>query len=201
MNRPGALAALLGVLLLSIDPAFAASAPLRFAESELEPMVFEQLDGWAAEDHLAALSAFRSSCVAVRRRAERRAAGRTRQAPKPIEESLSAACEMAAELGGNVGRLSARRFFEVAFRPVRISRLGERDGFLTGYYEPEVEGRRKPGDGFTIPMYRQPAELVAGAVKRRSRACTDFPTAARSAAASARNWSSITTAPPSRTAC
>ena len=66
MNRHAALAALLGVLLLSIDPAFAASAPLRIPETELEPMAFEQLDGWAAEDHLAALSAFRSSCVAVR---------------------------------------------------------------------------------------------------------------------------------------
>lgn len=166
MNRHGGLAALLGVSLLCIDPAFAATAPLRIAETELEPMTFEQLDGWAAEDHLAALSAFRASCVAVRRRAERRDAGRTRREAKPIEQPLSAACEMAAELGGNVGRLSARRFFEAAFRPVRISKLGERDGFLTGYYEPEVEGRRKPGDGFTIPMYRQPAELV---VKKHAR--------------------------------
>jgi membrane-bound lytic murein transglycosylase A len=161
MNRLGGLAVLLGISLFSIDPAFAATAPLRIAETELEPMAFEQLDGWAAEDHLAALSAFRSSCVAVRRRAVRRDAGRNRPEPKPIEQPLSTACEMAAELGGNVGRLSARRFFEAAFRPVRISKLGERDGFLTGYYEPEVEGRRTPGDGFTIPMYAQPAELVA----------------------------------------
>ena len=161
MNRLGGLAALLGVSLLLLDPAFAALAPLRIAETELEPMAFEQLEGWAAEDHLAALSAFRSSCVAVRRRAARRDTGRARQEPKPIEQSLNAACEMAGELGGNVGRLSAQRFFEAAFRPVRISKLGERDGFLTGYYEPEVEGRRKPGDGFTVPMYAQPAELVA----------------------------------------
>ena len=175
MNRHGALAAFLGVSLLSIEPAFAATAPLRIAETELEPMSFEQLDGWAAEDHLAALSAFRSSCVAVRRRAERRDAGRTRQEAKPIEQPLSAACEMAAELGGNVGRLSARRFFEATFRPVRISKLGERDGFLTGYYEPEVEGRRKPGDGFTVPMYRQPAELVAGAVKKKHARMHGFP--------------------------
>ncbi len=162
MNRHGGLAALLGVwLLFSIESAIAATAPLRIPETELEPMAFEQLDGWAAEDHLAALAAFRSSCVAVRRRSERRDAGRTRQEPKPIEQPLSAACEAAAELDGNVGRLSARRFFEAAFRPVRISKIGECDGFLTGYYEPEVEGRRKPGDGFVIPMYRQPAELVA----------------------------------------
>lgn len=175
MNRHGSLAALLGVSLLSLDAALAATAPLRIAETELEPMAFEQLEGWAAEDHLAALSAFRSSCVAVRRRAARRDAGRTRQEPKPIEQPLSAACEMAAELGGNVGRLSAQRFFEAAFRPVRISKLGERDGFLTGYYEPEVEGRRKPGDGFMVPMYAQPAELVAGTVKKKAARIHGFP--------------------------
>ena len=137
-------------------------------------MAFEQLDGWTAEDHLAAFSAFRASCVAVRRRAEHRDAGRQRQQPKPIER-LSAIRGMAAELGGNVGRLSARRFFETAFRPVRISKLGDRDGFLTGYYEPEVEGRRKPGDGFTIPMYRQPAELVAGVAKKKHARMHGFP--------------------------
>ncbi len=175
MNRHGALAALLGVSLLSIDPAFAAAAPLRIPETELEPMAFEQLDGWAAEDHLAALAAFRASCVAVRRRADRRDAGRNRREPKPIEEPLSAACKTAAGLGDNVDRLSARRFFETAFRPVRISKLGERDGFLTGYYEPEVEGRRKPGDGFTIPMYAQPAELVASAVRKKHARTHGFP--------------------------
>lgn len=161
MKRLGGLAALLGVSLISIDAPGAAAAPLRIPETELEPAAFEQLDGWAAEDHLAALSAFRSSCVAVRKRAGRRDAGRTRQERKPVEAPLSAACEIAAELGENIDRLNARHFFESVFRPVRISKLGERDGFLTGYYEPEVEGRRKPGDGFTIPMYRQPAELVA----------------------------------------
>ena len=121
MNRHGGFAALIGVLLLSIDSAFAAPSPLRIAETELEPMAFEQLDGWAAEDHLAALSAFRSSCVAVRHRADRRDAGRARQEAKPIEASLSAACEMAAELGGNSGgsargASSRRRSARCAFR-------------------------------------------------------------------------------------
>jgi membrane-bound lytic murein transglycosylase A len=37
---------------------------------------------------------------------------------------------------------AARGFFEANFRPVRISRLGEAKGFLTGYYEPVVQGFR-----------------------------------------------------------
>ena len=34
------------------------------------------------------------------------------------------------------------QFFEDNFRPLRISKLGDSDGFLTGYYEPIVEGSR-----------------------------------------------------------
>ena len=34
----------------------------------------------------------------------------------------------------------ARAFFEQNFRPVRISPLGTPDGFITGYYEPIVDG-------------------------------------------------------------
>ncbi len=39
----------------------------------------------------------------------------------------------------------ARAFFEQNFRPVRIAPLGTPDGFITGYYEPIVEGVRAPG--------------------------------------------------------
>ena len=40
----------------------------------------------------------------------------------------------------------ARHFFETHFRPVRISRWARPHGFLTGYYEPIVEGARCPTD-------------------------------------------------------
>jgi membrane-bound lytic murein transglycosylase A len=78
---------------------------------------------------------------------------------------------VAIELKGNVGALTARRFFEQRFRPVRISKLGERDGFLTGYYEPEVDGHRTRGGEFSTPLYRQPPELIA----RKQAGVTGFP--------------------------
>ena len=43
-------------------------------------------------------------------------------------------------------------FFENNFRPLRITKLGERAGFLTGYYEPIVDGSRFP-TGFKVPIY------------------------------------------------
>ena len=55
----------------------------------------------------------------------------------------------------------ARKFFEDNFRPLRISKLGDSDGFLTGYYEPIIEGSRVPTGEFTAPLYRRPPNLVA----------------------------------------
>jgi membrane-bound lytic murein transglycosylase A len=156
-----------GVGTLLFASAAAANPPLRIPDTELEPLVFDQLAGWDTEDHRAALAAFRKSCTAVLAVADRRNRWRTRRPSlpeRPIDGPLSEACAVAAEMRGPVGALSARRFFETQFRPVRIAKLGEREGFLTGYYEPEVEGRRMRGDGFEVPIYRQPGDLIA--VKR-----------------------------------
>ena len=44
---------------------------------------------------------------------------------------------------------------------MRISRLGEAEGFLTGYYEPVVQGSRFPNPEFNVPLYRRPRDLIA----------------------------------------
>ena len=41
-------------------------------------------------------------------------------------------------------------------------RLGETAGFLTGYYEPIVDGSREPTEEFVHPLYRTPAGLLRG---------------------------------------
>lgn len=95
---------------------------------------FADLDGWAEDDHDAALEAFRLTCGAL-----------------PADWA-----ELAARAGG-VGPGQARRFFEAWFRPVLIE-----DGtpaLFTGYYEPEVEGVLEPSSRFRVPLYRRPPEL------------------------------------------
>jgi membrane-bound lytic murein transglycosylase A len=47
---------------------------------------------------------------------------------------------------------------------VRIRKLGDPAGFLTGYYEPIVEGSRFPTREFSVPLYRRPSDLVAPGV-------------------------------------
>ena len=44
---------------------------------------------------------------------------------------------------GRFGSVAARQFFEATnFVPVRIRKLGDAAGFVTGYYEPIVDGSR-----------------------------------------------------------
>jgi membrane-bound lytic murein transglycosylase A len=37
---------------------------------------------------------------------------------------------------------------------------GGAEGLFTGYFEPELRGARREGDGFRIPLYRPPPDLA-----------------------------------------
>ena len=60
----------------------------------------------------------------------------------------------------------ARAFFEQHFRPLRISRLGEDEGFVTGYYEPVIDGSRTQTEVYTVPVYRRPSNLFVRGFKQ-----------------------------------
>jgi membrane-bound lytic murein transglycosylase A len=79
---------------------------------------------------------------------------------KPVRDALRKVCARAVKLGV-LPRAAARQFFEDNFLPVRIRKLGDAAGFLTGYYEPIVDGSRFPTREFTVPLYRRPRDLLA----------------------------------------
>ena len=150
MAKPNATAILLAVSLALLFCGRAAAEPLRISDTMIEPASYAALDGWNDDDHAAALKTFRASCQPILRRRARAMMGRH------FEEALRQACERLGKIDASADDAEAKRFFEENFRPVRIARLGEEAGFLTGYYEPEVEGRRTPSDEFNVPVYRQP---------------------------------------------
>lgn len=153
------------VLILTAAPGLAAK-PLKLPNTQLVPTTFDALNGWADDDHTAAFSAFRNSCEPILRRARAKV-----KRVKPLEMALREPCTQAALYAESIDNKSARLFFEQYFRPFRISRVGETDGFLTGYYEPEIQGSREPTDRFNVPFYRRPPELRSrspGASKTKS---------------------------------
>jgi membrane-bound lytic murein transglycosylase A len=127
---------------------------LEFPEAQYDFVSFAQLDGWSADKQAQVFSGFRKSCEVL---LKRKAVADVR----PMEKALREVCPRALKLPEPVGDETAKKFFEENFRPVRVSRLGEPTGLLTGYYEPEVEGSLTLTQGFTVPLYRRPPELIS----------------------------------------
>ena len=107
------------------------------SEETIALMSFADLDGWDADDHGAAVSAFRITCDDL--------AGSDWQKP------ISALPEADQD---------PRGFFEHFFCPVLIG--GGASALFTGYYEPEFDGSRHPDTRFRCPIYRTPPEARGG---------------------------------------
>ena len=151
------VAGLIGATLSFITTAAWAEGPPKFSSSQLEPMKWSELAGWTADDHLAAFAAYQTSCQALLkiRRSDERA---------ELSGALSSVCRKAVGLQPQDSE-TARGFFEQNFQPVRIGRLGEAEGLLTGYFEPIVAGSRFPTPEFHVPLYRRPRDLEAAGYK------------------------------------
>lgn len=114
-----------------------------------EEVAFSDLPGWAQDDQSGALSAFLASCGVLKDK------GRTSRKGR-IRDMLARLCPLARKAKGDAGK--ARRFFEAHFTPHRM--ISEAPGFLTGYYEPELEGALEKGAGYEVPLLRRPDDLV-----------------------------------------
>ena len=149
-------------------PSRAQAEPLRLPDTALEPLEWSALKGWSADDHVAAFTTFLASCRPLIRNGPRK--GETR----PIYGALTQVCR-AALAAGRLTEYQARWFFERNFRPLHITRLGDDAGFLTGYYEPIVDGSRFPTGIFKVPIYRRPPDLVPPAQVASAHAGPGFP--------------------------
>ena len=148
-----------GAALILLGAASAAPAEtrkqLKISNAQIVPVVWQQIEGWAEDDHEAAFATFLISCKAIL------AGSKSSRPGRPMYAGLHDVCRKAVEFKARKPG-DARAFFEQNFRPVRISPLGEPDGFITGYYEPIVEGVRAQADGYDHPLYRKPPSLSSG---------------------------------------
>ena len=129
--------------------------PLEISGSQYAPLAWADVAGWSEDDHLQAYRAFRASCRPIA--AERRLPIQKRN-PKALGTSLRDPCRAARAADISDGA-KAKAFFEDHFLPLQISRLGEGDGFVTGYYEPVIDGSRTQTEVYNVPVYRRPSNL------------------------------------------
>jgi membrane-bound lytic murein transglycosylase A len=144
--------------------------PIEITGSQYSPLAWSDIPGWDQDDHLAAFQAFRSSCKPIAAQQVPPAASPP-ATPKPLGMSLREPCE-AARNSKITDAGKARVFFEEHFVPLEISRLGEGAGFVTGYYEPIIEGSRTQTELYNVPVYRRPSNLF---VRGYSQDAPDLP--------------------------
>lgn len=105
-------------------------------EVQHTPLAFSDLEGWAGDDHAAALAVFVATC---------------NQISGPGWGAVCKAAPLAT---------SARDFFENHFTPVLVE-TGD-PGLFTGYFEPEISASRRKTATYRYPIYAVPPDLPRG---------------------------------------
>ncbi|MGE6742465.1 murein transglycosylase A [Allorhizobium pseudoryzae] len=120
----------------------------------LRRMDFSELRGWGIDDPRPLFAVMRLCLEHIRQNKPYRTGslGLTAADLLPL---LSAAIEAAP-----ADAAAARAFFEAQTVPFLIERTSNQKGFVTAFYEPEVEVSDKPDSGYRYPFYRRPADLV-----------------------------------------
>lgn len=140
-------------------PGAAGSEPL--ARCNLTPLTFADLAGFGRDDLAEAFRVFASSCAAI--------AGKKPSLREAIAASSALKTVVPTALHQEIRTSAqAQRFFETHFRPYRVGSNGLDDNasFLTGYYEPIVEGSLTRSDDFTAPILARPKNFPALAPDR-----------------------------------
>ena len=129
-----------------------------FASAPGEAVAFSALPGFEGDDLSAAFATFRASCVAAVDDLK------PARAARPAPEGLRCACSQAVLLPEPVDGAAARAFFIGHFTPRRVAE----PAFLTGYYEPVVEGSLTRTDAFSAPLLAAPVATPATQQDRAS---------------------------------
>jgi membrane-bound lytic murein transglycosylase A len=135
-----------------------AAAPFSTRHARYAPVGWNELPGWRDDPGVEALQAFREGCAALARR--------------PVWDEL---CRQAADPALRAPE-RARSFFEQAFELYRVHET-DRDapGVITGYFEPLLNGSRRPGGPYAFPVYAVPGDMLYLDSRRLPRAPTGQP--------------------------
>src|ERR1700761_5678249 len=115
----------------------------------MTPVAFERLPGFSDDNTLAAFAVFQGLARASA------SGGKPLRAAQATSAALQSAA--GAALAADLRDDAAARAFFMAHFELRL--IGP--GFLTGYYEPWVEGSLTPSRAFAAPLLARPPDLPA----------------------------------------
>ena len=119
------------------------AVPAASRRSQMVPVSWSDLPGWDSESMPEVWAVLLSNCERP---------GNLMAAVCPDVRRLTLASDA-----------EQKQWLMQRLQPHRIENTqGEASGLLTGYFEPVLEARRIPGNGFSIPLYRTPAGLKSG---------------------------------------
>ena len=120
----------------------------------LTPASFADLAGWEDDLHDEAFQAFqRSAIYGLQQSYKTGALG-------IAFDSFLPAYRAAAAVTEKLPPTEARQFFERFFAPFHVRPLDGESGFVTSYYEPEIEASAVRTERFTVPLLSVPDDLV-----------------------------------------
>ena len=122
--------------------------------SLLQSVSFRDLPGWEADDPRALYAGMRR-CLEHVTSVKAYRTGSLGLTTEDILPVYQAACRQDAS-----DPAEARAFFEGYFQPFLIRKHNGKPGFVTAFYEPELEVSPAPSDVWAYPFYRRPDDLV-----------------------------------------
>ena len=103
-----------------------------------EYVSFDDLEGWATDDHALVLSMYNQECQ-----------------HEKLPKALKALCSKAVE------KQDAKHFFESNFKVFKPYVDPLEENLLTGYYEPQFRGSLLKDENYQVPLYKRPKTLLS----------------------------------------
>lgn len=123
----------------------------------IKPAKYQDMSGWAEDSLTVPFALFVESCHANEKRSN--AYQSRKEGPVGVHANWSRACNAADALGQPTNE-QARQFFETYFAPYRIETEQQKQGLMTGYYEPILNGSKVRKAPYLTPVYGVPDDLA-----------------------------------------
>ena len=154
----GALTLLTACSGAAIAPSTAPSAAPDASTLTLRAINYPDIPGWNGDNHATVLPTLIRSCEKIEAKDPSAMLGSDLRMGR-VEDWAEICADARKIRPGNM--VEAKYFFESRFIAYRVGESHDSTGLFTGYYEPELNGRWAPQEGFQTPIYARPKDIIS----------------------------------------